>query len=352
MGDARVKDITRELADAFNEDPAVILGQVTEMGEKAAQVVPFMEASLRIGNKMFLDADQLASDIRLGNLDAFAGNAEAAQAELKARLAAAVDVMASANSMLANSGRALRRARTQFRVRDADLASIKNIDPAKLAIIMEKAGGDPKKIMMLANRKWADRVMDEATWHLTNGLLWLWPTHLVNMTTNAAMLVARPTEKLFGSTALRLMERDPGRRAELSSISKQAMREYVYTVTSLADGWFQAVEAFRRGDSILSPHNTEYFQGGANSIGPETLPWKPVKSVWDLAQNAWMSASYRNIVGLPTPSRPRAGQPPGDRRQQPEHQDRPGGHLYGDLHRRPDADRVPEPLPGGMVVFQ
>ncbi|WP_230175456.1 hypothetical protein, partial [Rhizobium sp. CECT 9324] len=300
LGDARVRDVTNELAEAFNEDPAVILGQITEMGEKAAQVVPYMEASLRIGNKMFLDADRLASDIRMGNLDSFAGNAEAAQVELKARIAAAVDVMANANSMLANSGRALRRARKQFRVRDADLASIKNLDPAKLAIIMEKAEGDPRKIMMLANRKWSDRVMDNATWHLTNGLLWLWPTHLVNMTTNAAMLVARPTEKLFGSTALRLITKDAGKRAELSSVSRQALREYTYTMTSLADGWFAAVEAFRRGDSILSPHNTEYFQGGTNTIGTEVLPWRPVKSIWDLTYNAWVSANYRNIVGLPT----------------------------------------------------
>lgn len=300
LGDSKVRDITNEIAEAFNEDPAVILGQITEMGGKASQVVPFMEASLRIGNKMFLDADKIAADIRLGNLDAWSGNVEAASSELKARLAAAVDVMANANSMLANSGRALRRARGQFRVRDADLNSIKNLDPAKLAIIMEKAEGDPRKIMMLANRKWSDRVMDEATFHLTNGLLWMWPTHLVNMTTNAAMLMARPTEKFFGSTALSLVTKDAGKRAELSSVSKQALREYTYTVTSLADGWFNAVEAFRRGDSILSPHNTEYFQGGSQGIGPEVLPWKPVKSVWDLAQNAWMSANYRNIVGLPT----------------------------------------------------
>lgn len=302
MTDARVQDITKELADAFNEDPEVILGQIAEMGGKASQMVPTLEASLRVGNKMFIDADKLASDIRLGNLDAFAGNAEAANAELKARLAAAVDVMANANSMLANSGRALRRARGQFRVRDADLQNIKNLDPAKLAVIMEKAEGDPRKIMMMANRKWSERVMDEASWHLTNGLLWMWPTHLVNTTTNAMMLIARPTEKLFGSAALKLATKDSARRAELSTVSRQALREYTYTMTSLADGWFAAVEAFKRGDSILAPHNTEYFQGGAQGISAEVLPWKPVRGVWDVVQNAYMSASYRNIVGLPTRS--------------------------------------------------
>jgi len=300
LSDARVRDITKELAESFNEDPALLLGQITEMGEEATKIVPYMEAALRIGNKMFLDADDLAKQIRLGKLEAFSGSAEVAQGELKARIAAAVDVMASANSMLANSGRALRRARRQFRVREADLNTIKNLDPAKLAIIMEKAGGDPKKIMLLADRKWADRVMDEATFHLTNGLLWMWPSHLVNVTTNALMLTARPTEKLFGSAALRLITKDPGRRAELSSVTKQALKEYSYTVTSLVDGWSNAVEAFRKGDSILSPHNTEVFQGGTAALAPGELPWKPVKSVWDLAHNAWVSANYRTIVGLPT----------------------------------------------------
>ena len=300
LSDKRVKDLTDELAEAYGEDPAMILGQITRAGEAGAQMVANMEVALRVGNKMFMDADELATKIRTGQLDEYGGNVGLATEELKARVAAAVDVMSSGASILSNSGRALRRARTQFRLRPKDIDTIKNIDPERLHIIMEKANGDPRKIAMLANQTWAKRVMDETTWHITNGLLWLWPTHTVNTTTNGLMLLGRPTEKLFGSAALRLITKDPIKRAELSSVSRQAMREFHYTFASLADGWTNAVEAFRRGDSILNPHNTEYFDSGAGGIGTQPLPWKPVNSVWDLAQNAWMSASYRTLAGLPT----------------------------------------------------
>lgn len=300
MGDAKVRSLVKELATTFNAEPALIMGQLAEAGDAAKDMVSFMEAGLRIGNKMFEETNELASQVRLGNLDAFSGNLNAAHAELKARLAATIDVMAASNSILANAGRTMRRARSKFRIKDGDLAALKGLDGDKLAIIMEKADGDASKIMLLANRTWSQRVMDESIFHLTNGLLWMWPTHLVNTTTNAFMLVARPTEKLFGSAALRLITNDPGKRAELSTVTRQAMREYLNTVTAMGDGWTSAVEAFKRGDSILSPHNTEYFQKGTTGVATGQIQWKPIKGVVDLVQNILMAASYRNIVGLPT----------------------------------------------------
>ncbi|RWI06890.1 MAG: hypothetical protein EOQ89_03550 [Mesorhizobium sp.] len=301
LKDARVKALANDLSEAYGEDPAMIIGELSKAGQEAPMMAARMEAALRIGNRMFNDADQLAAKIRNGDLTEFGGNRDLAVEEFKARLSVAFDTLASGNSLLSNSGRTLRRARTQFRIRPADLQKLRGLDPEKAVIIMEKAGGDPKKVAMLLNDTWSNRVLREATWHLTNGLLWMWPTHLVNTTTNAFMLAARPTEKLFGSTALRLITRDPGKRAELASVSRQAMREYYYTVASLYDGWTNAVEAFRRGDSILAPQNTEFFDAGG-AIQAQPLPWKPVNSIWDFAQNAWMSASYRSIVGLPTRS--------------------------------------------------
>lgn len=300
LGDARVKALADELGKTFNEEPALILGQIAEAGSAAKEMVATMEAGMRVGNKMFLETNELATKIRLGQLEDFQGNLAAAHEELKARLAATIDVMSATNSILANAGRAVRRARSQFRIRSADLAAIKDLDPDRVAIIMEKAEGDVSKIMLMANRNWAQRVMDQSIFHLTNGLLWMWPTHLVNTTTNAFMLAARPTEKFFGSAALRLITKDPAKRAELSSISRQALREYTYTVAAIGDGWQAATEAFLRGDSILSPHNTEYFQKGTTGVSTGQIPWKPINSVVDLVQNAWMAASYQNIVGLPT----------------------------------------------------
>ncbi|MER8948291.1 hypothetical protein [Mesorhizobium sp. M0809] len=294
-----VRSLANELGLQFNEDPALILGQLAEAGDKAKLLAPQMEAALRLGNRMFNDADDLASRIANGNLQEFGGNVALATQEFMARLGVSFDTMASANSMLANSGRTLRFARSQFRFRPADIARLRSMDPEQVIMVMRKAGGDPKKVAMLLNENWRKRVLDEATWHLTNGLLWMWPTHMVNLTTNAFMLAARPTEKIFGSAALRLITKDPGKRAELSSLSRQGLREYHYTIASLADGWSNAVEAFRRGDSILNPQNTEFFDGSMTGLQTAPLQWKPWNSVWDVAHNAWQSANYRTIVGLP-----------------------------------------------------
>ncbi|MER9852268.1 hypothetical protein NKJ55_34280 [Mesorhizobium sp. M0106] len=298
--DARVKSLANELGAQFNEDPALIIGQFAEAGEQAKLMAPRMEAALRLGNRMFIDADDLATKISNGNLQEFGGDVATASQEFMARLGVAFDTMASANSMLANSGRTLRFARSQFRFRPADIARLKGMDPNKVVMVMRKAGGDPKKVAMILNERWDKRVMNEATWHLTNGLLWMWPTHVVNMTTNAFMLAARPFEKTFGSAALRLVTKDAGKRAELSSLSRQGLREYHYTIASLADGWSDAVEAFRRGDSILNPQNTEFFDGSMTGLQTQPLQWKPWNSIWDVAHNAWQSANYRTIVGLPT----------------------------------------------------
>ena len=299
LSDSRVASTVNEIADLYGEDPAMVMGQIAQAGEAATMMAPRMEAALRLGNKMFQDAEDLRVKITNGDLRDFNGDPKQAAQEWMGRLAISLDTLASGNSILSNAGRTLRRARGEFRFKPEDLARFRAMDPAKAMLIVEKANGDLKKVTMLMNEKWTRRVMNEATWHMTNGLLWLWPTHLVNTTTNAFMLAARPTEKLFGSAALRLITKDPGRRAELSSVSRQALREYAYTVTSLADGWANAVEAFKKGDSILNPHNTEFFDGGTG-ISAKPLRWRSWNNVVDIAANAYMAANYRTIVGLPT----------------------------------------------------
>ncbi|WP_157018447.1 hypothetical protein [Mesorhizobium xinjiangense] len=117
----------------------------------------------------------------------------------------------------------------------------------------------------------------------------------MNITSSAFMLAGRPTEKLLGSLAL-------GPKSGGDILRQQALREYAYTVSALGDGWEALVEAFKRGDSILNPHNTEYFGAGGSGIVQQPLPWKPVHGVWDIVENAWKMANYRTIVGLPTRS--------------------------------------------------
>lgn len=294
LSDAKVREMVEARAELFGEDPAMILGQLAEAGETAGQMAANMEASYLIANRMFTDAYDLATKIRTGDLAAFGGDMAKATGELKARLMASSDLLASARSMSSNSGRALRRMRGQHRISQADIDTLKGMDGDKLADILFQTKGDPKKLAQVANPTFLRRVTDEAAFSLTNSLLWMWPTHVVNMTSNAMMLVGRPTEKLIGSFAL-------GPKGGGSVLRERAIREYSYTMASLGDGWQALVDAFKKGDSILNPHNTELFNaGGTMQTAQKPMQLKPVQGVADMVENATRLMTYRNIVGLPT----------------------------------------------------
>ncbi|KQU66663.1 hypothetical protein ASC75_08480 [Aminobacter sp. DSM 101952] len=292
LKDTRVRALVNDLSEQFGEDPAMVLGDIADAGKNASKMVAQMEAGLRIGNRMFNDANDLAARIRLGNFEEFGGSPEAAKSELQARLALAFDTLASANSIRSNAGRALRRNRSEFAISKKDLAKLRTMDPDKVTVIMERAGGDPKKVSMILNATWSRRVMDEVAFLLSNNLLWLWPTHLTNITSSAMMIVGRPTEKLLGSFAVGPQTGNIMRR--------QALKEYSATVAALGDGWTAMVEAFKRGDSLLSPHNTELFQSGSLGATLPRIQWKPIKTVSDMVENALNAVNYRNLVGLPT----------------------------------------------------
>lgn len=294
MSDARVSEMVQARAELFGEDPLLVMGKIQEAGEAARGMVATMEASYLVANRMFQETYDAAFRLRNGILDEWGGDAVRAEKELKDRLMASADLLANARAMSSNSGRALRRMRGQFQFKPEDLAKVKNLDGAKLADLITQTQGDPKKLAQMANPTFLSRVLDEATFSLTNSLLWLWPTHVTNITSSVIMLAGRPTEKLIGSMAL-------GPKQGGDIIRQRAIKEYAYTVASLGDAWTAMKDAFLRGDSILAPHDTEFFSGGGTiRTAQQPLPWKPVTSITDLAHNAWISANYRNIVGLPT----------------------------------------------------
>lgn len=294
LTDARVAEMVRDRAALFGEDPTVVMGQLQEAGEAAKGMAANMEASFLIANRMFQETYDAAFRLRNGMLDEWGGDALRAEKDLKARLTASADLLAAARSMSSNSGRALRRLRGVHQFKPEDLAKVQSLDGAKLADLIFQTKGDPKMLAQVANPTFLRRVMDEGAFSLTNSLLWLWPTHVTNITSSMMMLVGRPTEKLLGSFVA-------APKAGGDILRQRAIREYGYTAASLGDAWTAMKDAFLRGDSILSPHNTEFFQGGSTArTAQQPLPWRPIKSVSDLAYNAWVSANYRNIVGLPT----------------------------------------------------
>ena len=290
LKDATVSAKVRDMADFWGEDPAALMGELVKAGDEAAAMTARMEAAYLISNRMLDETYRAAFAIRNGMLDEWGGDAAKAGEELREMLRASTTLLASAQSMRSNAGRTMRRLRGQFQLKPEDLQAFDGMDPAKLADLLYQTKGDPKKLAQAANPTFLRRALNEATFSLTNSLLWLYPTHVVNIASNLYMLAGRPTEKLIGGLAM-------GPRNGGDILRQRAIREYAATVSALGDAWHSGVEAFLRGDSLLSPHNTEFFQGGVTQM---PLQWKPATNVGDLAENAWKAFNYRNLVGLPT----------------------------------------------------
>ncbi|MBO6726511.1 MAG: hypothetical protein JJ911_12695 [Rhizobiaceae bacterium] len=292
MSDPRVSEMIQTRAELFGEDPALAMGRLVEAGEAARSMVPDMEASFLIANRMYQETYDVAFKLRNGMLDEWGGSVTRATEELKARLTAATDLQAAAKSMSSNSGRALRRMRGQFRVKPEDLERIKGLDGSALADLIYSTKGDPKRLAQVANPSFLTRWTSRLGFSLTNSLLWLYPTHVVNLSSNLYMLAARPTEKLLGSVTVR------GPQGPI--LRDAAIKEYSYTVASLSDGWSAMVEAFKRGDSLLSPRNTEYFGAGSSTTRQQRIEWIPVQGLWDVVRNGLLATEV--AIGLPTRS--------------------------------------------------
>ncbi|MEW4457780.1 hypothetical protein AB1K42_06760 [Roseibium algicola] len=308
LKDAKVVEMVRSTADLWGEDPEVVLGTLARAGENATTMVADMEASYIIARKMFEDTADLASKLNSGIIpEEFAGDLVAAQRRLVQMHSAAADMMAAGASMRAAAGRSLRRNRADFAITAEDIKNFGNIPPERLAEVLSQTKGDLKKLRQTVTPGFWRRVNDEAGFLLTNNLLWNWTTHAVNTTTNLYMLAARPGEKYLGS----LLQGSRG-----SAIRQQAAKEYAYTIASLSDAWTSMVDAFLKGDSLLSPHTDEYFRQGSRVNAPQ-IQWKPIKDTWDAFYNGLLAANFKQVsqasgqaaegayrvgVGLPTRS--------------------------------------------------
>lgn len=287
MSDARVNRVVSQIAEVFNEDPAVIAGMLSDYGDRAREMVPRMEAAFMVGQKMFQDAYDVQFRIENGLLEEWGGDLVKAQTELKNRLMAAVELTASGNSILANAGRSLRRARSDFRIKPEHIDQLASLDPKKLSLLVASTKGDPKKLVRVANPRLAEKLSKGAVSLLANNLLWMWPTHLVNVTTNVMMMVGRPTEKLIGGLVLRN-----------SVARKQALNEYTYLTSSLSDSWRIAMDAFLTGNSTLKPFGDEFLESASAIGGDVRSGWQPANSVWNITSNAIRAGGL--VIGLPT----------------------------------------------------
>lgn len=294
LSDARLERMVAQRAALYGDDPTALMGMIQQAGTNANSMVAYMEAGYLVANKAMMDVYRLATNIRMGNLSDFGGSAAMADKALKDRLALAVEALAQSKAMTAAAGRSLRRMRGQFKVDPQQLAALKTMDVEQLVEVLHASKGNPKALAQMANPGFLDRMLRGAGSLMANNLLWGWPTHAVNMATAAYMSLVRPAEKIIGSY---LVQNGGGMR-------RAAAKEYAYMASSLADAWTFAKDAFIRGDSMLAPHNTEWFTAGNGAQGPQAMTGmaamglRPIRTYADFLHNGFTALEI--ALGMPT----------------------------------------------------
>ena len=281
LSDRQVNAMVGQRVWLFGDDPAALMGMIRRAGDGAKKMVANMEAGFVVANKALSDTYRLASQIRMGSLADFGGDAVAAEKALRQRLRFAVEALGNSKSMSANAGRALRRMRGEFRVSPDTLAKLESLDIDRITSLLYESQGNPKKLAKMADPGWLDRVVRGTGSIMANNLLWGWPSHVVNTVTSAYMTGVRPAERIIGSFAT----------GGGSAMRRRALREYRYMVSSLGDAWHFASQSFKSGDSVLAPHETEWFKAASNAIDGSVAQapgtFTQTKTVGDLFKNGF-----------------------------------------------------------------
>lgn len=294
LKDTKWRTSVRNMARFFNNDPDLWMANLAKMGEDSNKWIATMNSAYHASVGISNDIWKVVQDVRLGNYAPYGGTKEGAITAMRERADVFLAIFGQAESMKSNMARGLRTMR--FAVDPKVVASMKSISDEDFMKAMLTTGGDPKKIAELGNAGFWKRVMEEAQFSQRNGLLWFYPTHIVNVTGNVLMQIARPTERALGGAVASLWN------GTAKGVRDAAMKEYGYAVTSLFDGMKAALGAALKGDSKLAPHASEAFGDvfDMTTQHPDlgNLTWAPMDSFGGMAANA--HKAYNIAFGLPT----------------------------------------------------
>lgn len=294
VSDTQVKNRVQAMAKYWDRDPNAVYADILKGGTEANKSVQRMEGAYLLANRAFMDSYKVINDIKLQRFDDYGGSREGAVTEARRRLNIAFKLYTAGRDMTASAGRNLRRMRPEFKVDQKTLDAVKGLDDEQFMRLLETTGGDPAKLKDMARPGLLKIIQDEALFSMRNGLLWFYPTHIVNLTTNTFMQAARPMEKLLGGAVMAAFGKGEG-------IMGRAVKEYWYTTTSIMDGFKAAGEAFLKGDSKLAPHATDWLdsQGSLTTAHPDIEgAYVPVKDFSSVFHNA--RVAYLMAAGLPT----------------------------------------------------
>lgn len=277
----------RRRVEAWGDNPQEVIGLLSQAGKSARSAVANYEAGLLLGQRAVQDTFAAAQRIRMGDLTAWGGSQEMADAGLRDMLRVVATINGNTEALKASFGRGLRRTRAEFSIKPEDMANLLKLDGEQLAKTLAETGGDPRVLKKLATPSMWERLQDGSQWLLVNNLLWGWKTHTVNLLTNAYMGMARPMERIIGSYAVG--------GSEAATMRLQAWKQYSYMGQSLIDGFQSAGRAWREGDSILAPHSVE---ANAQNLNVAAMQFRSPDNVSAILHNVGVGAM--KTLGLPT----------------------------------------------------
>lgn len=290
LTDAAVQRMVGLRARLWGEEPAALMGTLQAAGKQAQTMAANMEASFLVAQRSMQDTYAAAARISGGYFEEW-GSREAAHAALKDMLRVSATAFGHAQSMRAAAGRALRRNRSEFALEAADVSAMQALDGEQLAKILANTNGDPRALAKAMSPSLWAKTTDALQYLYVNNLLWGYKTHAVNLATNLYMVGVRPMERYIGSFRVG--------GEEGARLRAENLRQYAYMGTQLSESWRMAVDAWKAGDSVLNPHNTEALNvGGALGKQVAQAEYRPFTSLANLAYNAGITAA--KTLGAPT----------------------------------------------------
>jgi hypothetical protein len=299
LRDTRVEKLAGQMGRLFEVDPQMILGQLKQAGDNARMMVVQMETGYRLANRAFLDNYEFLRRLEAGNLQGHATR-EAALEEFRKRTMLAMDLYSNAQSILSNSGRAMRRAREEFKIRADQMAKVDvaQMDPDKLAKLFLSTNGDPVAMAKATKPGILAQIVDGVSLFRMANILSGPTTQVVNMVSNTAMLAFRPITTYTGAAmkgAYAAMTQNEVMGASARALRTRSKVELLSTTSTIMEGMQAFKKAWLLGDSVMMPHNSsEVFSAFDGGMGGtvHSIPWNDFKTIDDVIANGIKGLTY------------------------------------------------------------
>lgn len=289
LSDERLDRMVRYRASLTGERPDHLMAMLQRAGEQSTRLAANMETGYLVSSRMFMDSFALATKISMGDYLQY-GSKEAALEALKQQTTVAASVFTSARQMTQAAGRAMRRMREDFQIDPEVALRLKAIDGDALVNLLVSTKGSPKEVGKVLQKGMLEKVTDGVNFLLVNNLVSGFPTQAVNLLSNAYMVGARPMERILGSAVPASLG-----SADARAVFKNSVKQYAFLTTAARSGFKYGVQAFMRGDSILSPHTTEVYGINTRMGQPR---FKPMDSIGGALHNVGQLSMA--AIGIPT----------------------------------------------------